>query len=126
MARPHVHALKAAYPDRVLLGCSFQPNNTDPPTLVQGDGITSVARTGVGIHVITLEDDYAGMFAFGGLNKAAGAAGYLVGCVCDHAAKTVTVTFTTEAGVATDVTGVAGDTCVVVIYAAQNPLGGVS
>lgn len=58
MARPHVETLRGPVADRVLVWGHFHPAGAGTPTGLVGEGVESVARTGIGEFTVTLEDTY--------------------------------------------------------------------
>lgn len=64
-ARSFVQLLGAADPGVVLLGISWQPNGTGavPQSTIAGRGVASVARSGTGTFVVTLQDVYSSLLS---------------------------------------------------------------
>lgn len=46
---------------RVRVSCVFLPNGTSAPTVASQVGVTSVARTAVGLFTLTLQDKYVAL-----------------------------------------------------------------
>lgn len=46
---------------RVRVGCVFLPNGTSAPTVASQVGVTSVARTAIGLFTLTLQDKYVAL-----------------------------------------------------------------
>ena len=91
--------------DRAKIDFSFQPDSTNNPTGLKGNGVESVVRDAAGAYTVTFQDVFGQLDCVVGSVREANAVAYIVTFGEYNAtAKTLVVQVSDDAGTGTDLT----------------------